>query len=131
MLDRLADMSKEFRPWKTSQALIEAHHSGVLAWIERREVLDIAVLNLPDSTMGRLVHRAYAEQTSLGGGIFIFEDSGLFPGVKHRNIAFLTALCNGEKQTMVLVGQVEHRRGCSICLTWLGGWEILMSMEWT
>ena len=66
MLDRLADMSKKFREWKTSQPLVDALHFGASAWIRGEEIPDVAVLNLPDSTMGRLVHQAYVEQTSLG-----------------------------------------------------------------
>jgi ribonuclease HI len=66
MLDRLADMSKKFRQWKTSTTLIAALHSGASAWIEGGATPDVAELHLPDSTLGRLVHQAYVEQTSLG-----------------------------------------------------------------
>jgi hypothetical protein len=63
---RLADMHKNFREWKTSKTLIKALHSGALAWIEGREIPDVAELALPSTTMGELVRKAYVEQTSLG-----------------------------------------------------------------
>jgi hypothetical protein len=66
MLDRLADMSKTFRPWKTSTMLIEALHSGAVAWIQGWDIPDVDELKLPPSTMGKLVYKAYVEQTSLG-----------------------------------------------------------------
>jgi ribonuclease HI len=66
MLDRLADMSKTFRSWKTSKSLIRALHSGASAWIEGRVIPDVEELKLPDSALGKLVHKAYVEQTSLG-----------------------------------------------------------------
>jgi hypothetical protein len=59
-------MHKKFREWKTSKALIKALHSGALAWIEGREIPDVAELTLPSTTMGQLVRKAYVEQTSLG-----------------------------------------------------------------
>jgi hypothetical protein len=46
--------------------LIKALHSGAMAWIEGREIPDVASLHLPNSPMGKLVHEAYVEQTSLG-----------------------------------------------------------------
>jgi ribonuclease HI len=66
MQDRLAEMFKKFREWKTSKLLITALHTGALAWIEDREIPGVEGLNLPDSIMGKLVHKAYSEQTSLG-----------------------------------------------------------------
>jgi hypothetical protein len=59
-------MYKKFREWKTSMTLITALHSGALAWIEGREIPDVAELALPSTTMGQLVRKAYDEQTSLG-----------------------------------------------------------------
>jgi hypothetical protein len=64
-------MSKTFRSWKTSQPLIDALHLGVVAWIQGHEIPDVAVLNLPDSTLGRLVQQAYVEQTSLGWNLLV------------------------------------------------------------
>jgi hypothetical protein len=66
MHDRLADMYKKFRSWKTSTTLIKDLHSGAMVWIEGREIPDVASLHLPNSPMGKLVHKAYGEQTSLG-----------------------------------------------------------------
>jgi ribonuclease HI len=66
MQDRLAGMFKAFREWKTSTALIKALHSGAWAWIEGREIPDVEGLNLPNSPMGKLIHKAYVDQTSLG-----------------------------------------------------------------
>jgi hypothetical protein len=120
MLARLAGMSKKFRSWKTSQPLIDALHLGAMAWIQEQEIPDVAVLNLPDSTLGGWFNRRMLN-SHLWGGISFFEDSGLFPGVKHRNLKSLAALFNEGTQTMEPNGQVEHSRGCSICLTWLGG----------
>jgi hypothetical protein len=99
-------------------ALIKALHCGALAWIEGREIPDVEGLNLPLSTMGTLVRKAYVEQTSLG--FYFFEDSGPFPGVKHRNINSLRATFTGSTKIMARVGQVGHWRGCSICLIWMG-----------
>jgi hypothetical protein len=66
MLDRLADLSKTFRSWKTSSFVIRALQSGATAWIEGRAIPDVETLHLPDSDLGKLVHKAYDEQTSLG-----------------------------------------------------------------
>jgi hypothetical protein len=66
MHDRLADMFKKFRSWKSSTTLIKALNSGVMAWIEGREIPDVASLHLPNSPMGKLVYKASVEQTSLG-----------------------------------------------------------------
>jgi hypothetical protein len=55
MRGRLAEMSTTFRSWKTSRLVIQALHSGALASIEGQEIPDIEALNLPDSTLGRLV----------------------------------------------------------------------------
>jgi hypothetical protein len=46
--------------------LIKDLHSGAMVWIEGREIPDVASLHLPNSPMGKLVHKAYGEQTSLG-----------------------------------------------------------------
>jgi hypothetical protein len=43
MLDRLADMSKTFRSWKTSRLVTHALYSGALAWIEGRAITTIEV----------------------------------------------------------------------------------------
>jgi hypothetical protein len=43
----------------------------------------------------------------------------------------LRAPFTGGTKIMAKVRQVEHRRGCSICLIWLGGCEMQMSMELT
>jgi hypothetical protein len=59
-------MSKTLTSWKTSRSVIQALHSGALAWIEGQAIPDVEALNLPDSTLGKLVHKAYVEQTSLG-----------------------------------------------------------------
>jgi hypothetical protein len=48
---------------ESSTALINALHSGALAWIEGREIPDVAELALPSTTMGQLVCKAYVEQT--------------------------------------------------------------------
>jgi hypothetical protein len=66
MRGRLAEMSKTFTSRKTSRSVIQALHSGALAWIEGQAIPDVEALNLPDSTLGKLVHKAYVEQTSLG-----------------------------------------------------------------
>jgi hypothetical protein len=121
MRDRLAGMSKTFRSWKTSHLVIQALHSGASAWIAGQAIPDVKALKPPDSTLGELVHKAYDMlNRPPWGGIYFFEDSGLFPGVKHRNMNSLTALFTGGLPTMARVGQVEHRRGCSICLIWPG-----------
>jgi hypothetical protein len=60
-------MSKTFRSWKTSRLVTHALYSGALAWIaEGRVIPTIDSLKLPDSIRGKLVQKAYAEQTSLG-----------------------------------------------------------------
>jgi hypothetical protein len=58
-------MSANFREWKTSKLLIHALHSGALAWIQQREPPSVASLNLPATTLGDLISRAYIEQTAL------------------------------------------------------------------
>jgi hypothetical protein len=64
---------------------------------------NVKELKLPDdSTVGKLVHKAYVEQTSLGW-----------------NMNSLTAPF------------IEHKCGCSICLIWPGDCEMPMSMERT
>jgi hypothetical protein len=58
---------QDFRSWKTSTLLIRALHFGAKAWIRGRVIPDaVEELKLPNSTPGKLVHRAYVEQTSLG-----------------------------------------------------------------
>jgi hypothetical protein len=66
VLDKLAGMSKTFRSWKTSTVVINALHSGAVAWIEGSPPPDVDTLQLPTSRLGELVRQAYAEQTSLG-----------------------------------------------------------------
>jgi hypothetical protein len=66
MRDRLAGMSKAFRERKTSRPLIKALRCDALAWIEGREIPDVEGLRLPNSHMGKLIQKAYVDQTSLG-----------------------------------------------------------------
>jgi hypothetical protein len=66
MRDRFDGMTKTFRSWKTSTLVINALRSGAWAWIEGNPTPDVETLNLPDSLLGQLVHKAYVEQTSLG-----------------------------------------------------------------
>jgi hypothetical protein len=54
-------MSKTFRSWKTSHLVIQALHSGASAWIAGQAIPDVKELKLPDSTLGKLVHKAYVE----------------------------------------------------------------------
>jgi hypothetical protein len=64
--DRFAGMSKTFRSWKTSDLIIAALQAGALAWIDGNPAPAVGTLQLPDSPLGKLVHKAYVEQTSLG-----------------------------------------------------------------
>ena len=57
-------MSKTFPPWITSTTSIEALHIGALARIKGEETPDVDRLNLPTTTMGKLVDEAYVEQIS-------------------------------------------------------------------
>jgi hypothetical protein len=66
MRDRFDDMTKTFRSWNTSTLVINALRSGAWAWIEGNPIPGVETLNLPDSPLGQLVHKAYDEQTSLG-----------------------------------------------------------------
>jgi hypothetical protein len=66
MRDRFEGMTKTFRSWKTSTFVITALRSGAWAWIEGNPPPNVETLNLPDSPLGQLVHKAYVEQTSLG-----------------------------------------------------------------
>jgi hypothetical protein len=66
MRDRFEGMTKTFRSWNTSTLVINALRSGAWTWIEGNPPPDVATLNLPDSPLGQLVHKAYVEQTSLG-----------------------------------------------------------------
>jgi ribonuclease HI len=66
MRDRFDGMTKTFRSWKTSTFVINALRSGAWAWIEDNPPPNVETLNLPDSPLGQLVHKAYVEQTSLG-----------------------------------------------------------------
>jgi hypothetical protein len=108
-----------FWSWKTSYLVIHAPYSGALAWIEGREIPDVEALNLPDFPVGKLVHKAYVEQTSLGG-ISFFEDSRRLPGAKLRNMNPRITSFTGASQIMAKVELVEHMRGCLICSLGLG-----------
>jgi hypothetical protein len=64
--DRFAGMSKTLRSWKTSHLIIDALRAGALARIDGNPAPAVEMLHLPDTPLGRLVLRAYVEQTSLG-----------------------------------------------------------------
>jgi hypothetical protein len=62
----ICDMIWVFGIDPTSTLVINALRSGAWAWIEGNPTPDVEILNLPDSLLGQLVHKAYVEQTSLG-----------------------------------------------------------------
>jgi hypothetical protein len=64
MRDRFEGMTKTFRSWNTSTLVINALRSWT--WIEGNATPGVATLNLPDSPVGQLVHKADVEQTALG-----------------------------------------------------------------
>ena len=64
--DRLATLHYDFRKWKTSELLIQALTLGATAWAEGNEIPSVLSLHLPDTVLGRLIARAYVDQTSLG-----------------------------------------------------------------
>jgi hypothetical protein len=123
---------QKFQEWKTSKTLIKALHSGALAWIEGREIPDVAELALPSTTMGQLVRKAYIEQTSLGWNLLFrgFWSISWRKG-RHRTMNSQRAPITGGTQIMAKVGHVEHRCGCSIFIIWLGWCEMPMSTEQT
>jgi hypothetical protein len=109
-------MYKKFR-LEAPKLLLEALFAGAMAWIEEQAIPTLEV----ESTgfLGNLGSSGVC-RADFGGGISCSEDSGLFPGVKHREYRFLRAVFAGGTEIMAKVGQVKHRRGCSICLTLLG-----------
>jgi hypothetical protein len=128
---RLADMHKKFREWKTSTTLIKDLHAGALAWIEGRTIPDIAELALPSTTMQDSLFVKRMLNRLPWGGIYFFEDSGPFPGGRHRTMNSQRAPITRGTHIMAKVGHAKHRCGCSICLIWLGGCEMPMSTEQT
>ena len=59
----------KLREFKTSNCIIDALHTGATAWIEDREPPSVELLNLPNTTIGRLTARAYVEQSQLGWNV--------------------------------------------------------------
>ena len=64
-------MKKQFKEWKTDPSIITAMHTGVLAWIEGRDIPDVDDLALPDTEIGRLTKIAYSDQSRLGWSTFL------------------------------------------------------------
>jgi hypothetical protein len=59
----------DFRSWKTSEGIINAVRAGAMAWIEGLEAPPVEFLNLPDDRIGRLVGKAYSDQSVLGWNV--------------------------------------------------------------
>jgi len=71
IVKELEQMKKQFKEWKTDASIINAMHSGVLAWIEGRDIPSVEELDLPDTELGRLTALAYSEQSRLGWSPFL------------------------------------------------------------
>ena len=54
---------------KTSVLLLTAIKTGALAWIEGKEIPPVEDLALPDTAIGRMIAKAYSEQSSLGWNV--------------------------------------------------------------
>ena len=67
--DRLSTFQSDLRVWKTSETLISVLLTGVTAWLEGSEPPSIESLNLPDTHFGRMLEKAYSDQTSLGWNV--------------------------------------------------------------
>ena len=64
-------MTTTFASWKTDADIILAIYTGVMSWIEGKELPSVASLNLPDSRLGELSAMAYSDQTRLGWLAFL------------------------------------------------------------
>jgi hypothetical protein len=71
ILKELDEMNIQFKKWKTNSSIIDAMYTGVRAWIEGDDIPSVDDLSLPDTDIGRLVGRAYSEQTLLGWSSFL------------------------------------------------------------
>ena len=71
IVKELDQMKKQFKEWKTDPSIITAMHTGVLAWIEGRDIPDVDDLALPDTEIGRLTKIAYSDQSRLGWSTFL------------------------------------------------------------
>ena len=69
VVDRFESFGTNFRAWKTSELIISTLRSGALAWVEGKEPPMLASLKLPDTVPGRLVAKAYLDQTMLGWNV--------------------------------------------------------------
>ena len=67
--DAFTRLRSDFRALKTSDVIIAALKAGATAWIEEKEIPTVESLQLPDTEVGRLTGRAYAEQTALGWNV--------------------------------------------------------------
>jgi hypothetical protein len=106
-------MYKKFREWKTSKTLIKALHSGALAWIEGREIPDVAELTLPSTTMGQLVRKAYVEQVHFlaeGTGLWIHSEP-LSPGAHRRKSTYLVQRSGSKTSNRRGSDHLQHTLG--------------------
>ena len=69
LTDRFASLRTDFRAWKTSELLISTLRSGAEAWVEGKNPPKLLSLNLPDTVQGRLIAKAYLDQTLLGWNV--------------------------------------------------------------
>ena len=69
ILDRFSSLYTLFRSMKTAKPLISAIQIGAIAWIEGKEPPAVETLDLPESRLGALIGKAYAEQTLLGWNV--------------------------------------------------------------
>jgi hypothetical protein len=71
LADYLQPLYDRLKSWKTSPAIVSAMTSAVRAWCRQSEIPSTLSLSLTDDPIGRLVKRAYDDQSRLGWGNFI------------------------------------------------------------
>jgi hypothetical protein len=71
IVKELEQMKKQFGEWKTDASIVKAMHTGLLAWIEGRDIPTVDDLDLPDTEIGRLTGEAYSDQCHLGWSTFL------------------------------------------------------------